>query len=1101
MNKYTLNKQYIILVLLSIFLLTNCNKKEEAKTLFELKNNTFCGINFLNKLTDTNDFNVYKYRNYYNGGGVAIGDVNNDGLVDIYMVANQGRNTLYLNKGNWKFEDITDKSKCGGQKAWSTGVTMVDINGDGFLDIYVCNSGDVKGDNKENELFINNGDLTFTESAADYGLNDAGFSTHAAFFDYDKDGDLDAYILNNSFQAIGSFNLSKNERPVRDALGGDKLMENRNGKFVDVSEKAGIYGSVIGFGLGITIGDVNNDSWEDIYISNDFFERDYLYINQKNGTFKEDLVNQMPATSAASMGADIADIDNDGFNDIFVTDMLPSEYQRLKTVTTFDSWDRYMLGVNNGYHHQFTRNTLQKNNGNGTFSDIGRFTGTDASDWSWGALFFDMDNDGLKDLFIANGIYRDITDQDYLQYIANESVMASIIKDEGVDYKKLIDIIPSRPVANHAYKNAGNNHFSDFESSGLKTPGFSNGSAYGDLDNDGDLDLIVNNVNMPCFVYENKADESSGNNYLKLDLRGEGKNSRGIGTRIKITDENGQSYYFENQPARGFESTVDHRVNAGLGKAKSVNVEVTWPSGKVTALNNQKVNQIVIIYEKDAKKAEKTVTSNQPQKLMDISTYMPYRHVENAYIDFNRERLNYHLMSTRGPVVGSGDVNGDGMMDIVIPGPKGFPTKIYVGTQDGKFKEQQQDETYFEVQKEAEHVICHLFDADKDGDLDLYLASGGVELTEYSEYLYDALLINDGKGHFTPSGQRLPVDDAKVSTGAVVSSDIDRDGDLDLFVGERVKIGQYGAACSGYLLINDGKGKFTNETSARCSVLQNIGMITDAIFSDLDNDGSEDLVVVGEFMKVSVFANKNGKFEAVKMGGVLNGWWNTIKTSDIDNDGDQDIILGNHGLNSRFKADEKHPIKMYYRDFDSNGEAEGILANVHSDGKTYPYALRHNLMTRIPGLKKQYPNFDSFKNATMEDIFTKEGLKSSLQWTVDELRSIILVNDGKFNFTKRVLPNEVQYSPVYAIGCTDVNGDCFQDLIFGGNLYGVQPEVGRYDASYGNILMNNGKGHFVDRSKEYGFSVKGEIRDFYIDKSKIFVFRNNDTVKGFQINN
>lgn len=1079
---------------------TSCNKKEDTTTLFELKDNLLLGINFQNKLTDTNDFNVYKYRNYYNGGGVAIGDINNDGLQDVYMVANQSKNTLYLNKGNWKFDDITAKAGCGGEKAWSTGVTMADVNGDGFLDIYVCNSGDVKGDNKENELFINNGDLTFTESAAAYGLNDKGYSTHASFFDFDKDGDLDVYILNNSFQAIGSFNLTKNERPIRDALGGDKLYENRNGKFVDVSEKAGIYGSVIGFGLGITIGDVNNDGWEDIYISNDFFERDYLYINQKNGTFKEDLVNQIQATSAASMGADIADIDNDGFNDIFVTDMLPSEYTRLKTVTTFDNWDKYMLGVNNGYHHQFTRNTLQKNNGNGTFSEIGRFAGMEASDWSWGALFFDMDNDGNKDLFIANGIYRDLTDQDYLQYIASESVMASIIKPEGVDYKKLIEIIPSRPVANQAYKNMGNTYFSDFSTSGLKTPGFSNGSAYGDLDNDGDLDLIVNNVNMPCFVYENKA-EKTGNSYLKTDLKGEGSNTKGVGARIKITDEKGQAYYYENQPARGFESSMDNRVNIGLGMAKKVNVEVVWSSGKVSNLNDVTVNQTLTLYEKDAKEiAVKTENVQKANKLSDISSYLPYRHTENFYIDFNNERLNYHMMSTRGPIVGSGDLDGDGLTDLIIPGPKGTATKVLKGTSDGKFSEVQAG-TYFESQKEAEHIKCHLFDADGDGDLDVYMASGGVELTEFSDYLYDEILINDGKGMFTPSGQRLPVTDVKISTGAVTTSDIDQDGDLDLFVGERVKIGQYGALCSGYILVNDGKGKFTNETATRCPVLKDIGMITDAVFEDLDGDGRKDLIVLGEFMEVNIFANKDGKFQKVKTKESHYGWWNTLKTVDIDNDGDLDMVLGNHGLNSRFRASDKYPIKMYYSDFDTNGASEGVLTNVHQDGKTYPYALRHNLMARLPGLKKLYPNFDSFKNATIEDIFTKEQLNGSLTLTVNELRSIILVNDGNFKFTKKLMPDKVQYAPVYAIAHTDINKDGFQDLLTGGNLYGVQPEVGRYDASYGNIMINDGKGNFTDRSLEYGFSVAGEIRDFYIDKNKIFIFRNNDSVKGFQINN
>ncbi|NNC69210.1 MAG: VCBS repeat-containing protein, partial [Flavobacteriaceae bacterium] len=547
---------YRLLIVLLIIVSSSCNKEQEPPTpqVFNLLDASETGIDFLNKLSYSDEFNVYKYRNFYNGGGVAIGDINNDSLPDIYFTANQTENKLYLNKGDLKFEDITEKSMTAGTKPWSTGVTMVDINADGYLDIYVCNSGDINGENKHNELFINNGDLTFTEKATAYNLDDKGFSTHASFFDYDKDGDLDVYILNNSYQAIGSFDLRRNERPKRDVLGGDKLMENVDGKFIDVSEKAGIYGSVVGFGLGVTVGDVNNDGWEDIYVSNDFFERDYLYINNQNGTFSEQLEDQITATSAASMGADMADINNDGYNDIFVTDMLPSEYERLKTVTTFEDWNKYQLKVTNGYHHQFTRNTLQLNNKNNSFSEIGRMSGVEASDWSWGALFFDMDNDGLKDLYIANGIYKDLTDQDYLQYISNEEVIKSIVANDKVDYKRLIDIIPSRKVENHAYKNLGDLKFEKYDTSGLWTKSFSNGAAYGDLDNDGDLDVIVNNLNMESFVYENTTNDSQNSNYLKLILKGEGKNTNAVGTKIEVLEPN---ILIENQPVRGFQSSMD----------------------------------------------------------------------------------------------------------------------------------------------------------------------------------------------------------------------------------------------------------------------------------------------------------------------------------------------------------------------------------------------------------------------------------------------------------------------------------------------------------------------------------------------------------------
>jgi hypothetical protein len=1089
--------------ILVVILLGFVSCKKEASPaaesiLFDLKDNKSIGVDFVNTLTDTKEFNVYKYRNYYNGGGVAIGDINNDGLQDIYMVSNQSSNKLYLNKGNWKFEDITNAADCGGQKAWSTGVTMVDINADGFLDIYVCNSGDVKGDNKENELFINQGNNTFKESAKEYGLNDPGFSTHASFFDYDKDGDLDVYILNNSFQAIGSFNLRKNERPVRDALGGDKLMENKDGKFVDVSEKAGIYGSVIGFGLGITIGDVNRDGWEDIYISNDFFERDYLYINQKNGTFKEDLTSQIMATSAASMGADIADVNNDGFIDIFVTDMLPYDYERLKSVTTFDDWDRYNYGVSNGYHHQFTRNTFQKNNGNNTFSEISRFSGVEASDWSWGALFFDMDNDGNKDLYIANGIYRDLTDQDYLQYIANESVMTSIIKEDGVNYKELIDIIPSRPIANQAYYNRGNFNFEISKSTGLMSEGFSNGSAYGDLDNDGDLDLVVNNVNMPCFIYENQASQTRGNSYIKIQLKGAGENPNAVGAYIIATDEKGLKYHYENQPARGFQSCMDQRINIGLGKAKNINLEVLWPSGKVSTLTNVKVNQLLNLDEKDAvTKDEKKILT--PLTLWsESSEYINFDHEENAYVDFNRERLIYHMMSTQGPKVAQGDINGDGLLDIVIPGAKGFATSIYMGEKDGKYK-LMPPIPVFEKYKEAEHIKALLFDADGDGDIDLYLASGGTEISEYAELLNDLIFFNDGKGNFSDSGQKLPNNNDLVSTGDVSYGDLDGDGDMDLFVGERVKIGRYGAPCSGYILINDGKGKYQDMTSKWSTELKNIGLITSSVLADVDGDKKLDLIVAGEFMPVTIFKNNGTSLTKMKEDKSNFGWWNTLALADLDNDGDLDIIAGNHGQNSRFKASTDYPIKLLYSDFDANGDEDPVFCKTYPDGKDYPYALRHHLMARMPMLKKKYQNFESFKNASMADIFTSDQLKNIKPLMVDELRSCVFMNDGHMKFRKVSLPSEAQYSPVYAICIRDVNGDKYPDLILGGNLFGVQPEVGRYDASYGNILVNDGKANFKDESIKYGFSVKGEIRSIINDGQKVHVFRNNDHVVSYKI--
>lgn len=1088
-----MEKRLVFFVILSI-LFTACNtdsSKSGKGKLFERKDNKAIGIDFSNDLTYTNDFNVYKYRNFYNGGGVAIGDINNDGLADVFMTSNEGPNRLFLNKGNWKFEDITESAGVGGERAWSTGVTMADVNADGLLDIYVCNSGDVVGDNKENELYINQGNLQFEEQAEAYNLNDKGYSTHASFFDYDKDGDLDVYILNNSFQAIGSFNLRKNERPKRDELGGDKLMQNQGGKFVDVSEAASIYGSVIGFGLGVTIGDVNNDNWEDIFVSNDFFERDYLYINQQDGTFKEDLTNEIQSISGASMGADMADINNDGYQDIFVTEMLPSDYKRLKTVTTFEDWDKYQYNVNNGYHHQFTRNVLHLNRGNNTFSEVGRMAGVEASDWSWGALFFDMDNDGYRDLFIANGIFKDLTDQDYLQYIANESVIQSIVTDKGVDYKELIDIIPSNQVPNHAYRNMGNLQFEEYTESGLLEPSFSNGSAYGDLDNDGDLDLVVNNVNMPCFVYENKA---ATGNYIKIKLVGEGANTFAIGSKVKVSTAE-QTWVTENQPTRGFQSSMDPNMVVGVGDAEKVNIEVIWSDGKITRMADVPTNQMLTI---EASSAQMSVAEAKDEggPVFQLSENgLDYVHKENPYIDFNRERLVYHGHSNEGPRVATGDVNGDGLTDMVMPGPKGMHCMLYLGVADGSFSAQELSD----ITEEAEHVAAHLFDADQDGDLDLYLASGGVEISEFSGLLQDQLYFNDGQGHFGSPQQIFP-DDQKMSTMAVSSGDIDGDGDLDLFVGERIRIGRYGDKCNGFILENDGQGNFQDVTEKYYPGLKSIGMITDAIWSDLNGDSKMDLIVVGEFMEVYILLNEGGKLARVNLDFATSGFWNRLYLLDVDGDQDLDVVIGNLGTNNRYEASAEHPLRLYYSDFDNNGFPEGILTFNAENGKDYPYALRHNLTNQLRYLKKKYPDFQSFKEADITQIFDEAQLSATSVLEVTEFHSVLLRNLGNNKFEKELLPASVQFSPVFAIAAVDVDQDQDLDLLMGGNLYKVQPEIGVYDASYGQCLINDGQGQFTDQSVDLGFSVKGEIRDIKIMDGTIYVFRNNDQVVTYQLN-
>lgn len=1087
-------------------LLAACGQKPETRRapLFTSLPKDSTSIDFVNSLSFNQEFNIYTYRNFYNGGGVGIADINNDGLVDIYFTANQLPNKLFLNKGNFRFEDITAKAGVAGTKAWSTGVSMADVNGDGFIDIYVCNSGDVKGDNKQNELFINNGDLTFTEKASEYGIADEGFSTHAVFFDYDNDGDLDLYILNNSYRAIGSFNMMKNERDVRNKLGGDKLMRNDGNRFVDVSEKAGIYGSEIGFGLGVTVGDVNKDGWMDIYVSNDFFERDYLYINNQNGTFREDLTRQMKSISGASMGADLADINNDGYPDLFVTEMLPRENARIKTVTTFENWDRYQYALSNNYYHQFTRNMFQLNNGNNSFSEIGRLTQTESTDWSWGALIFDMDNDGLKDLFVSNGISQDLTNQDYLQFATSEEVVESVLKQGKVDYKKLVDLIPSQPIPNYAFKNLGGLLFEESSAPwGFTENSFSNGAAYGDLDNDGDMDLIVNNANMAAFVYRNESNQVlTDHRFIKFDLKGLAPNAFGVGATIEI-NSNGQHWYLEQMPIRGFQSSVDHRPNLGLGKTDKVDeIKVNWPSGKVSVLKQQNTNQTITVWEKDAEKYTKQVSTKQKFFLNVSDNFQIDAHAENDFVDFDRDRLLFHMNSTESPKVSSGDVNQDGRVDFYIGGSKDQAGRLYLQMTDGFVHSKQQA---FEVDRVAEDEQSTFFDADKDGDLDLYVCSGGSEFPASSSALADRLYVNDGHGNFEKSQQLLPIADF-ITTSTVAASDFDKDGDIDLFVGARLKPFNYGLPVDGYLLINDGHGAFADQAKKLAPEFEKLGMIRDAKWVDIDGDKDDDLVVVGDWMRVTIFKNERGVLSKSVDDGLQTstGWWNTLEAADVDKDGDMDLILGNHGLNSRFKASAEKPVSMWVSDFDQNGTIEQIICNYNGD-KSYPMALRHDLITQIPSLKKKFLKYESYKNATINDVFSTEQLANALDLKVNCLTSSLLINNGNGKFSIQALPVEAQFSPVYAILADDIDKDGNIDLLLGGNQYRVKPEVGRYDASYGTFLRGDGKGKFIAvPNKDCGLMIDGEVRDIKRIKvgndNLILVARNNDTPIFLKVN-
>ncbi|HTI57706.1 VCBS repeat-containing protein [Mucilaginibacter sp.] len=1070
----TFSRYLFNIILIPAFLGLNSIAALSQQPLFKLLPSKETNIKFSNDINETESLNVLSYEYFYNGGGVAIGDINNDGLPDIFFTGNMGANKLYLNQGQMKFKDIT-KEACpelsGRSGSWKTGVTMADVNGDGLIDIYVCYSGKTNDDTRRNQLFINQGNNKFKEEAKAYGLDDPSYSTQAVFFDYDNDGDLDMFLLNHNIKKIDNMELAR-YKDQTDALASNKLYRNDGGHFTDVSNKAGIVQNPLTFGLGVAIADIDKDGWPDIYVTNDYNEPDYLYINNHNGTFTEKSEQLFRHMSHFSMGVDIADFNNDGLPDVMTLDMLPEDNHRQKSLQLEENYESFALMQTQGLYKQYMRNMLQLNNGDGTFSEIGQLAGLSNTDWSWCPLIADFDNDGYKDVFISNGYLRDYTNKDFLRYWGDYKIKKAIAGEPFL-LMDLVKAMPSTSLPNYIFRNNHDLTFSNKQAEwGLKDASISNGAVYADLDNDGDLDLVINNINQPASVYQNMSRENNHTAYLAVKVKGTGKNTNAVGAKVYVyTPKNLQ--YQEVNPNRGYLSCVSTTLNFGLGNNKTVDsVRVIWPDQTSELLSSVKTDELVTIAYPAASKPYVPAAAAIKPVFKHSEALIGFKPEDITINDFKRQLLMLFMYSKTSPVIAKADVNHDGLEDLFISGEQDSPGKIYLQQPGGKYSIVKLNRGSNENIGSVSAAV--FFDANGDGNPDLYIAKGGYTLYEpNTPELQDELYLNNGQGGFILSSNALPVMNAG-SKSCVRPYDFDGDGDIDLFVGGRVIPGQYPAAPESYLLVNDGKGKFTKATTA----FDKIGMVTDAQWVDLNKDGRKDLVICGEMMPISVFVNTSAGFQdktSDYFGKPQSGFWFSMAFADVNGDGEPDLIAGNLGLNSQIRASQKEPADLYFADFDNNGSIDPFFS-FYIQGKSYPFVSRDELNEQMYSMRKKFPSYKAYADATISDIFSSDELSKAGKLVVNTTETTLYINhDGKF--TQAALPVEAQFSPVGQIVTGDFDHDGFTDILMLGNHSDNRLKLGSFDANYGCLLKGDGKGGFkYIEQPASGLSVIGDVK-------------------------